>query len=76
MITDVSKYIATYSKVQVPYVLVGILRSLDAIAEVRNLLNKHVTIQETLDQNGRLKGSLVTVDQNILGSEMCLPNRS
>jgi len=47
-----------------------------AFDEVRLLVNKHVTIQETPDQNGRMYGSLVTVDQNILGSKMCPPIRS
>ena len=45
-------------------------------AEVRIFFNKPVTIQETPDQNGRMHGSLVTVDQNILVSKMCPPRRS
>ena len=46
------------------------------LTEVRILVNKHVTIQETPDQNGRMHGSLVVVDQNILGSIKCPPSRS
>jgi hypothetical protein len=81
-----SLYIATYRKFQAPrlimkstydtrYTVNSVVR-LVALAEVRILVNKHVTTQETPHQNGRMHGSLVTVNQNILGSKKCPPNRN
>jgi hypothetical protein len=85
MIPDVSFYIANYRKVQAPrlimksrcdtrYTAKSVVRPV-ALAEVRILVNKHVTIEETPHQNGITHGSLVTVDQNILGPKKCPPNR-
>lgn len=86
MIPDVSFYIANYRKVQAPrlimksrcvtrYTVKSVVRPV-ALAEVRILFNKQATIQETPHQNGITHGSLVTVDQNILGSRKCPPNRN
>jgi hypothetical protein len=86
MIPHVSFYIATYKNVQALRLMMksrcdtrctvkSVVRPV-ALAEVIILVNKHVTIQETPHQNKIRHGSLVTVDQNILGSKKCRPNRN